>query len=313
MLKKFMEKKLLAFILLFAMFQAASLQAQDFTKRNRYTTFGVNAMATGYYGDVTPGPSLLSTDPKMIRYNVGVFGQRKLYPNWSVRVSLSYGRLRGDDAESAKKSDAEDGGRWERNLSFRNDIKELSAVAIYDLKTHHGNFFKRPDFVPYVFGGVAVFHHNPKAYYEGDLMSAGWYALQPLETEGNKYHKVQVSLPFGFGARFRLNQNFDLGFEIGWRKTFTDYLDDVSTNYVDKGDLNTAHGKEAWILADRSIERPDLNKFNIIGNDGNTYPATSMSRAGSQRGDHTRNDWYILTGFTLNYIIGHTRKTPKFR
>ncbi|MFC5270015.1 DUF6089 family protein [Adhaeribacter terreus] len=310
-----MKSKLLISTLLFSSILAADLQAQEFTKRNRYTTLGVNAMAAGYYGDVTPGPSILSTDPKLIRYNVGIYAQRKFYPNWSARVSLSYGRLRGDDAESAKKFETEDAGRWERNLSFRNDIKELSAVAIYDLKANYNTFFKRPEFTPYIFAGVAVFHHNPKAYYEGNLLETGWYALQPLQTEGVKYSKVQFSIPFGFGARFRLNQNFDLGFEVGWRRTFTDYLDDVSTKYADKGDLNTAHGKEAWVLSDRSIELPDFidKQTTITGSDGQVYPATYISNAGQQRGDHTRNDWYILTGFTLNYILDQSYKTPKFR
>lgn len=310
-----MKSKLLVTTLLLAALVSADLQAQEFTKRFRYTTLGVNAMAAGYYGDVTPGPSILSTDPKLIRYNVGIFGQRKFFPNWSARVSVSYGRLVGDDAQSAKPLEAEDAGRWERNLSFRNDIKELSAVAVYDLKANHNAFFKRPEFTPYIFAGLAVFHHNPKAFYAGGLLETGWYELQPLQTEGVKYSKVQFSVPFGFGARFRLNQNFDLGFEVGWRPTFTDYLDDVSTKYADKGDLNAAHGKEAWVLADRSIELPDFagNQTTVIGSDGQPYPATYISGPGMQRGDHTRNDWYVLTGFTLNYILEPTYKTPKFR
>ena len=184
-----MKTKLPFFILLFFILHFSETQAQEFTKRMRYTTFGLNAMATGYYGDIAPGPSFLSTNPKLIRYNLGIYAQRKFFPNWSARVSLSYGRLRGDDAESADKSDLKDAGRWERNLSFRNDIKKLSAVAIYDLRSNYNTFHKRSEFTPYVFAGLAVFYHNPKAYYKGNLMPEGWYALQPLQTEGVKYSK----------------------------------------------------------------------------------------------------------------------------
>ena len=47
-------------------------------------------------------------------------------------------------------------------MSFRNDIIELSAVGVFDLIENRNNYMKRPDFVPYVFAGVAVFRHNPK-------------------------------------------------------------------------------------------------------------------------------------------------------
>lgn len=296
--------------------EAEKAFSQDFTKRNRYTTFGLSATAANYYGDLTPGPSALSTDLELTRPNLGVYATRRYYPHFSARVSFSWSRLKGDDGQSAKSSESQDAGRWQRNLSFRNDIKELAVVGIYDLIANYGVFQKRNEYSPYIFGGIAVFQHNPKAHYKGNLMKEGWYDLQPLQTEGIKYSKTQVSIPFGLGVRCRLNAEMDLGFEIGWRRTFTDYLDDVSSNYAEKGQLNQANGTAAWVLSDRSIEVPELRDQQTIitGSDDRLYPISGgVSSAGMQRGDKTMKDWYILTGFTFSYIIDPDRKTPKFR
>ena len=299
---------LLSFITFFSVLEAA--HAQQFTKRHRYTTFGLTATAANYLGDLTPGPSILSTDPELTRYNIGVYAMRKFYPRLSGQVRLSWARLRGDDAESTKPMETQDAGRWQRNLNFRNDIKELAVLGIYDLVATRKGHQDRKDLTPYIYGGVAVFHHNPKTYYNGGRMEEGFYELQPLQTEGVKYSKVQFSLPFGFGFRYRLGRELDLAFDIGWRRTFTDYLDDVSTVYADKNELAT-RGEAAWILSDRSLDHPALQGGSYLI-DGKPYTG-GTSEPGMQRGDRTRNDWYILTGFTLSYSIAPKSKTPKFR
>ncbi len=115
-------------------------------------------------------------------------------------------------------------------MNFRNDIVEFAVVGMFDLVENRNNYIKRPDFVPYLFGGVAVMHHNPK----GENASGNIVNLQPLRTEGQSsgYALTQFVIPFGAGARYKLNKAFDIGLELGFRKTFTDYFDDVSGNYV---------------------------------------------------------------------------------
>jgi hypothetical protein len=131
-----------------------------------------------------------------------------------------------------------DQGRWIRNLSFRNDIKELSFTGIFDLFENRQSFQKRPDYTPYGFLGLAAIYHNPRTLYNGS-----WVALQPLQTELVKpYSSLQVVIPMGLGFRYKLDKQWDIAFEIGWRWTFTDYLDDVSGNYVDKGRILAKQG-----------------------------------------------------------------------
>ena len=124
-------RKRIGFLLLSCLVLKTGIaNAQEFTKRHRYNTFGITATAANYFGDLTPGPSILSTDPELTRYNAGVYAQRKFYPRLSAQVRLSWARLKGDDQESATPGEAEDAGRWQRNINFRNDIKEFALIGI---------------------------------------------------------------------------------------------------------------------------------------------------------------------------------------
>ena len=312
---------------------ALDAEAQRFTMRKRYGSVGVTLGAMNYFGDIVPEPDFTSLRMKSTRPNVGISYTYRYYPRVSVRAALHWGRIMGDDMLSASENEAENVGRFKRNLSFRNDIKELSAVAIIDLFENRQTYSRRPDFVPYGFVGVAVFHHNPKAYYENgsypgisaaDDIPTGWYELQPLGTEGqyangdypDPYKRVQIAIPFGFGVRYKLDRNWDLSLEVGWRKTFTDYLDDSSTGYARKidlyGDGSTVKQRAAAILSDRSAG----SGFNTAPDPSGT-PYVVVPGYGSpvnqKRGNRSDDDWYIQTGLSINYIIPPRIRSPKFR
>ncbi|MGV3539523.1 MAG: hypothetical protein ACO1OQ_06900, partial [Rufibacter sp.] len=143
----------------------------------------------------------------------------------------------------------------------------------------------------------------------------GWYELQPLGTEGqyadgegypSPYSRVQIAIPAGFGVKYRLDKRWDVGIEFTWRKTFTDYIDDVSTAYADKTQLS----REAAVLSDRSAESGAYPTQ--IGPGG--YPhVRGYGLKGDQRGDSSDDDWYITTGVTLTYILRPNVRGPKFR
>jgi hypothetical protein len=315
-------------LILFVLFTAAAPQAeaQRFNRRNLYNSVGISLNAMNYFGDVTPESDFTSLRLNSTRPSVSVHFTRKFTSRISGRAALSWGRITGDDSKSADFSEPENEPRFKRNLSFRNDIKELSVHGIIDLFENRRTYLRRPDFTPYAFVGLAVLHHNPKAYYDGDnaALPAGWYELQPLGTEGQyanggdypePYKKVQFAIPFGFGVKYKLARTWDVGFEITWRKTFTDYLDDVSTTYADKGDLAAmggTRGTAAAILSDRSSENSRASNYPIITENGFSR-IEGFGAKGNQRGDATDDDWYITTGFSLNYILAPARRGPKFR
>lgn len=271
----------------------------------QYNTVAVHLNAMNYFGDLVPKPAFTSFRFGATRPNLGISFMHRFVPRLSGRVALSYGRITGDDQKSADKNDTEGIYRYNRNLRFRSDIVELSAVGVIDLFENRGTYLKRRDFSPYIFLGVAGFYHNPKAANE----AGEFVALQPLGTEGqfsskggypSPYKRLQLSIPFGLGVNYKLSRQFSLGYEIGWRKTFTDYLDDVSGTYADKADLQNA---DAVFLSDLSTDETKLNpKFK-----------RAYGIKGAQRGTNNENDWYIVSGFNLSYILIPDTKSPKFR
>jgi len=273
--------------------------AQQFSKRKQYTSIGVSLNAMNYFGDLNPTTNFASFKLNDTRPNLGLTITHRFFPRVSGRLALAYGRVTAQDRDNANPDDTNARYRYTRNMNFRNDIAEASAVMIVDLIENRNNYLKRPDFVPYLFAGVAGFYHNPKAL---DASGNNYVELQPLATEGVSYSKTQFAIPFGAGVRYRINRNLDASFEIGLRKTFTGYIDDVNSNYVDlSGASATAQyfGGYAGGSSGKGIT------------DNSTGLAGSFN-PGAKRGQG-KTDWYTVTGFSLNYILTPKIKNPKFR
>lgn len=291
---------------------AFEASAQHFNRRKLYNTVSVHLNATNYFGDLVPKTSFASLRIGATRPNLGFSYMHRFAPRLSGRVGLNYGRLTGDDQQAADVNDNDASYRYYRNLSFRNDIIEVSGVAIVDLFENRGTYLKRREFAPYLFGGIAAFHHNPKA----QDASGKYVALQPLGTEGQQssnqaakkypasYSRYQIAIPFGAGIRYKLDRQYDVGFEIGWRKTFTDYIDDVSGKYANPLDLSP----KAREMADRSGELTSK-----LTNPKDRIKYSGYGVEGSKRGTDNEDDWYIVTGFNFSYILTPKLKSPKFR
>jgi hypothetical protein len=339
-----MKKYTLLLFLLFFIWAIPQTYAQRYTRNKQYTSIGGSINAMNYFGDITPTSSFTSADLRFTRPNFSAHIQHKYTPRLSARASFAWGRIKGDDFISANPTDRNGRYRYVRNNHFRNDIKELSVVGIWDFFENRNTFLRRPNFVPYVFAGIAVFHHNPRARTpEGD--GRKWVALQPLGTEGqfatgpgsekypNPYKRIQIAIPAGVGIRYKISPRIDLGFEIGYRYTFFDYLDDVSGDYPDLGDLRRASGDLAVKMSNRTLENiaananesreatlnrilndTGLRAITYVGSDGNLYNTVNgFGMRGDQRGKPSEKDWYLVTGFQINYILVKGVRCPKFR
>ena len=295
-----------AFVLGLALVASPEADAQQFSKRKQYNSVGFSLNAMNYFGDVVPVTNFSSFRFGATRLGAGVSITRRFYPRLSGRFGLSYGRITGSDALAADPNDPDAKFRYNRNFTFRNDIFEASAVAIVDLVENRNNYLKRPDFVPYVFAGIAGFYHNPQGLVGPGAtgLSEGTYvSLANLRTENQAtaYSTTQISIPFGGGIRYRINRNFDASLEIGWRKTFTDYIDDVGGQYAGSAALNGSAAQQYFGYGITRVKGP-----------GTDFAA--FADKGSQRGDKgNKTDWYIVTGVTLNYILTPRIKNPKFR
>ncbi|MFH2141416.1 MAG: hypothetical protein ABIJ97_03265 [Bacteroidota bacterium] len=260
---------------------------------------GANRVGSNFVRDM----EFIATRP------LGSLGMRyKLQEDLSVKVALSGGYLRGDDSFTTEMY------RSNRNLHFRSFIMEFAGQFEYSVireKIGHRYNLRRVRGVKgfktntYFFVGVGGFYFNPKAKY----LDGKWYALQPLGTEGQglvptreKYSRVQVAIPYGVGFKYGLDRKWSLGLEIGIRKTFSDYVDDVSTTYFNNNIIASENGDVAAYFADPSLGRFDTDPVN----DSWTGPNT-------QRGDAKDKDTYMFIILNLTYKMQTTRKgLPKF-
>lgn len=292
---------------------STSVEAQKFKKKSKYLSIGLSAGTMNYVGELDPAPSFLATSLKFTRWNIGGVFSKRVHPRATARATLNYGRIQGDDAISATDIEGFDIYRKARNLNFRNDIIEIKFDGVFDLFQNRRGIEKRAHITPYGFLGVSFFYHNPKGRLDGK-----WIALQPLGTEGQyldgvgeekPYSKLQIAIPFGVGVRYKIGVLWDVAFQIGLRKTFTDYLDDVSGNYVDKALFDP--GSDVFKLSDPSLILED-NRIRSYEKDGLVY-TRGYGDGVSPRGDNGSKDWFIVTGFHVTYIFHPKLIAPKFK
>ncbi|MCA6368033.1 MAG: outer membrane beta-barrel protein [Cytophagales bacterium] len=245
-------------------------EAQSFysARRERSLILSGGLGTSTYYGDLANSNAYIKANP-----NVNAALQYFLTNRIGARVELNWFTLAGDD------KDANGGGRVERNLSFQSSNFELSAVGMINLFTHGDRFYRRPGINIYGFAGIGLLYFNPKATDQlGNSVS-----LQPLKTEGVAYSLVAPVIPFGLGIRFKVNPMFNLSIEAGFRKTFTDYLDDVSTTYPGASSFNG--DAQAIYFSDRRVD-PALN-----------------GTAGGVRGNSNSLDSYLLLNAKVEYYL----------
>jgi hypothetical protein len=240
----------------------------------QYLEAGVFIGAANYKGDIAPTIELSEYHPAYgvsLRYNFTRF--------FSVKSNLLVGQVSGSDANLQSPV------ARERNLSFRSDITEISFQSEYSPLGF--DILAGKITTPYIFVGVGGFLFNPQAALKGT-----WYDLQPLGTEGQgmtgyntRYKRFSLSVPVGIGLRFSLNRRTNLGFEFGIRRTLTDYLDDVSKNYPDLGQLSLI----SPTATNLSYRRPELT---------GDYSDPTQSR-GTLKG----KDRYLICGVTLSFNL----------
>ncbi|MFO8086351.1 MAG: DUF6089 family protein [Bacteroidales bacterium] len=286
------------------------MYGQRLDRRHEIGAFG----GVSYYnGDLNENTFIGEMSPAF-----GIVYRYLINDRWALRIHGLRGTVSADDANNKKE--------WQsRNLMFKSSITEFSAIMELNFLPYVPGS-KDHRFTPYLFGGIGIFSFNPMAKYEGPWTRItsgepydGWYELQPLGTEGQgsteyddrkPYALTQVSLPFGLGIKWNVSPSFSLGLEWGYRKTFTDYIDDVSTTYVEPSMLKSENTEISMILANRSFEIEGVEEY------GNQYPeAAAAAMVGEQRGNSETNDWYSFLGITLSFNIKgpNTEPCPAYR
>ena len=230
---------------------------------------------SNYQGDLQPKKITFQQG----NFAFGVGGLYELSEKLYLRGNVTVGKISGDDQKSYDNAS--------RNLNFSSQIVDVHLGLEYDILNNYDR-----SLVPFVFAGVSVFHFNPTTF---DSVGRKVF-LQPLGTEGQgffqgrtKYDLTQLAIPFGGGLKLAISENVRLRFEVGFRKTFTDYLDDVSSTYADKSQLLLNNGQRAVDLAFRGDE---------IKGSAATYPAVN-----SKRGNAADKDLYYFAGMGISFRL----------
>jgi hypothetical protein len=267
------------------------------------TTLSVNAQdreagifigTAQYQGDL----SMKQINLSETKLGFGILGRYYFNPRVNLKGALNYGWIEGDDKNYGSATDPDPDGRWKRNLNFHSHILELSGQVEVNILPFISNS-KRYRFAPYVFAGASLFHFNPTTEYNGKTV-----ALQPLGTEGQllngqdkRYHRLQGSIPYGFGLKYSLGNFWNIGLEFGQRKTFTDYLDDVSgTPGSNPGQGTKDRGYPN--LDELRIQNPVAADLSFRGDE----VGIPESKA-KVRGDNTDLDMYDFVGITITKTI----------
>ena len=279
----------------------------SFSQYSEQTSFweaGITAGPSNFLGDLGgnygKGTTFLKDNNiQMTKFTFGGF--LSYHPNeWlGARLALNFGSLEGDDAIIKGKGGLEEARRI-RNSNFRSRFTEALLVGEF-----YPTVFFEYDATdiyhklrPYGVLGIGFFKFNPMGT---DPVTGQWVALQPLRTEGQgmneypdrkEYKLTQMNVPLGLGVKYFVNENTSLSLEVLHRKTFTDYIDDVSTNYIDPVLFYNYLPAQQAQVAERMS--------NKTGN-----ATTRVYNAGDKRGTPENNDSYYTVGFKLGFRLGN--------
>ena len=260
---------------------------QNATYRKSLVEFRVGGGGSIFLGDLGGNfqkrkDAFFDFDPSTARYVVNL-GAKYNFTKWlALRSDYNIAKVAADDALAAE------GFRKDRNLSFQSSINEVTLMGeLVLLNLLKLKALQKLHTELYVFGGVGFFRFKPKAELNGI-----WYSLRELSTEGQgiipgtkPYSTVSGVIPLGFGIRKLVGSSSTVGIELSLRKSFTDYIDDVSGRYYNKEVIREHKGHVAAELSDRSI--------------GGNQSASSF------RGNPKQNDNYAFLQVFLNKGISN--------
>jgi len=250
---------------------------KGFTQRHNFRSRSELGMMLGgmyYVGDLNPYKQFNNT-----QLSGGILFRHSVHSRMSYRASLIYGSVKADDKNSSNSL------LKNRNLDFNSSIYELAAGFEFNYLPFEVGHDKYKG-TAYLMTGIGVFQMNPTTQYDGNTIE-----LQPLGTEGQSsslnskgnYSLTQFTVPFGLGVRATIANRASINFEIGFRKTFTDYIDDVHFDtYVNNAELSDVNGPIAASLSNRSLNNDTFGK----------------------RGDSSNKDWYVFSGVMFMFNLG---------
>lgn len=303
-----MKKRICLIIIVLCIIKLPKVTAQDYLStgdKNYFYEGGVSAGLINSLNDIGGNEGLGARFFKDFnlnntQLNGSIYFGLNYKEMLGFRLEGSFGNVKANDSVLKNVANTTN-GRYERNLNFKSKIAELSILTeIYPITLIVG--FNPSFFSPYLVGGIGVFSFNPQTSLNGRTID-----LQPLSTEGQgfaeyperkPYKLTQVNIPIGVGIKYEVSPSFSIRTEFLYRILSTDYLDDVSTTYVDPAlfakYFSGTKLEDAMALNDRR-SKTDPN-----------YPINP--NGGQIRGNPKYKDAYFTFNLKLTYNFGGSSK-----
>ncbi len=307
-MKKSLHSLVQKCVLMLSLLFAFNLSSFSQLSAGNYFEGGITVGPMGFLGDLGghqgKGTSFLKDyNMNTTKLSYGVFVTAHPAEWLGIRAALNFGGVSGNDNNISAKGGDED-TRKNRNLDFRSNIIEgyVAAEVYPTVFLENDPTDVQGRLRPYGVLGVGVFHFNPQGTYTNSSGITSWINLKPLHTEGEgyaeyperkEYSLTQINIPMGVGIKYYFSNNLNISFEIIHRKTFTDYIDDVSTTFVDPS-VFYAHMSPAQA----AIAAQMANKSPLNGTPNSGY------NPGDKRGNPSQNDAYFTAGFKIGIRIG---------
>lgn len=267
-----------------------AIGATQFAHAQFNQDWGLNLGLAMHMGDIGGVNENTLIQASRANYNIGAFYRYKLSSLLSVKGALTYARISGDDKYSVN-----DPARRARNLNFRTDIFDFAVtgeVHVLDIKDFGSTGRYNTFFNLYGFLGVGVAYFEPK----GETPDGEWVKLRPLKTEGESYSAITPVFPIGIGSHMTFDRKWRIGVEIGARYTLTDYLDDVSTDYMTAEELSEVDNDMTLVMQNKSDQEYIDGQI-----ESGLWPDGYQMRA--TRGGPTANDWYFFGQASVSFLI----------
>jgi hypothetical protein len=203
--------------------------------------------------------------------------------------------------------------RKQRNLDFKTSVLEgYLALELFPTMMLRRDKSYEPKLRPYALLGVGVFNFNPKGSLSDASGNKTWYELHPLKLEGQgmteypdakPYKLTQINVPIGAGIKYYVSERVNMSTEVLYRKTFTDYIDDVSQKYIDPKDFS-----KYLSAGDAAVASKLSDKVQPI-----IFPGMTRFPAGNQRGDTKDGDTYFSLVLKLGIRLGEINQNNALR
>lgn len=296
--------KRIAIVLLFT-FAASVAEAQLYGNKWR---FGLSAGITNYVGDIRPvalddleGFTRLYNRYENYSEQFSYQASLEYALGNSVGIMLTAGSYQFGSADRFVTNDGtllQDALNFDRALNFQTDIYDAGLSFVFKPDNNRllsGNSLIAPYFTLgfgiqtfSVNGDLLDANGNRYDYSDPTLIPDGTFEtnLNDLGTESpDGYEKTTFYANLGLGVRFRITKSIELFAQSDFKRTNTDYLDDVS------GEYRTSYD----------------NDFQAYAAKPGTNVVTPENR---NRGFENGNqDWYIYHGVGIKFSFGTTEKS----